>query len=174
MGVAIGWPVLAQPHPDFSGDWRLDKSQTPGAVPWGQTCAEEVVITQTASGLTLTIKTNSYHFSRNGRLHSIPDRSMGGLPNFVRKTETVANWRGRSLLIKVTELSEQTNAEAGKVAIHPGITDVHTLTLFDDGRRLTDERTGCRAEAPTRLHGRPYQQSDDFAYRHQTAVFIRH
>jgi hypothetical protein len=53
------------------------------------------------------------------------------------------------------------------------ITDVHTLTLSDDGRTLTGEGTGYRAELPSSLHGRPYQQSDDFAYRHQKAVFIR-
>jgi hypothetical protein len=62
---------------------------------------------------------------------------------------------------------------AETVSVHPGITDVHTLPLSDDGRTLTGERTGYRAEPPSSLHGRPYQQSDDFAYRHQKAVFIR-
>jgi hypothetical protein len=133
-----------------------------------------MVISQTASGLTLTIKTNSYHFSRDGRLHAILESQHGRPAELRKENGNRGQLEWPQLLIKVTELSEQTNAEAGKVAIHPGITDVHTLTLFDDGRRLTDERTGYRAEAPTRLHGRPYQQSDDFAYRHQTAVFIRH
>jgi len=172
FSLAVCSLALAQGSPDFSGSWRLDKWQTVGEAPWGQTHAEEMVITQTANELTLTIKADSYHFILDGAAHSVLDRSMGDLPNFVRKTETVADWSGRSLILQVTELSEQTDAKTGKVSVHPGITNVHRLTLSDDGGVLTDERTGYRAETPMSLHGRSYHQSDDFAYRRQKAVFL--
>jgi hypothetical protein len=42
--------------PIFSGDWRLDKSQTVGAAPWGQTHAGEMVLRQTTNELTLTLR----------------------------------------------------------------------------------------------------------------------
>ena len=165
--------ALGQPYPDFSGKWILDKTRTAGEAPWGQTHAESMEIAQNGNELTMTIKTGSFRFILDGAAHAVLDRSMGDLPDFVRKTETVAVRDGNTLTLRVTELAEQTDRQTGIVSVHPGITDVHTLRLSDNGNQLIDERTGYRAKPPGALHGRPYKQSEDYAYRRQTAVFVR-
>jgi hypothetical protein len=165
---------FAAPHPNFSGDWILDNAKTVGQQPWGQTHVDSFVIDQNADELTLVINTDSYLFRFDGAVHSVLDISTGNLANFVRKTETVAEWKGGShLILKLTEVAEQTDRKAREKSRHPGITNVHSLQLSADGTQLFDDRTGYREEQSRSLHGRPYERSDDFAYRTQKAVFVK-
>jgi hypothetical protein len=169
------------PLPDFSGTWRIDDAQSGRGVDvWGQTRARVLMISQSASELTLA--TDGGGLSVPGELQRyrldseellVQDDSLGELPNFARKVRTLAHWDGAQLKTETEIVSESIDPATGTVRVGRGITSVLTFRLGPGGNELIVERTGFRAQPPATLHGQPYDRSADLAYNIDRVRYMR-
>jgi hypothetical protein len=169
------------PLPDFSGTWRIDDAQSGRGVDvWGQTRARVLVISQSASELTLatdggglSVPGELQRYRLDGDELLVQDDSLGELPNFARKVRTVAHWDGAQLETETETLSESIDPATSTVRIGRGITSVLTFRLAPGGNELIVERTGFRAQPPAMLHGQPYDRSADLAYNIDRVRYVR-
>ncbi len=128
-------------------------------------------IRQTLSELVLDAGGQTFVFRLDSTENVYIDRSLGDLPNFVRKIRTKAHWERERLLTERTSFAEQADP-SGKVTTPAGaITIVDALTISPDRRTLTVEHSGFRAAPPDLLHGEPYNPADDPAVRRYTGFF---
>lgn len=174
--------LSAQPAPpDLSGTWQIDDARSGrGVEVWGQTRARLLVITQSAAELQVATDGGGpnapghrQRYRLDGRELVVRDDSLDELPNFVRLVRTLALWDGVALKTETETISESIDERTGEAKAGRGITSVWTFRLGDNGHELTVERTGFRAQAPTLLHGRPYDRIADLAYNVDLVRYVR-
>jgi hypothetical protein len=150
--LVLAVALSAQSKPDFSGTWLIDVARSgPQAEIWLQRRAalfkieqtNETVIIDTGDGSLFAVPEPVTETPLVYPLDSPPvtvlDRSLGDLPNFVRKIETAAHWEGSTLVTLTTHIAETPLGRSG-------ITRVVTFDLSSNGRELTVERTGYRGQ----------------------------
>jgi hypothetical protein len=169
------------PLPDLSGTWRIDDTQSGRGVDvWGQTRARVLMISQSASELTLatdggglSVPGELQRYRLDGEELLVQDDSLGELPNFARKVRTLAHWDGAQLKTETETVSESIDPATRTVRVGRGITSVLTFRLGPGGNELIVERTGFRAQPPATLHGQPYDRSADLAYNIDRVRYVR-
>lgn len=188
--VLCAWAAVtapsAQDRPDISGIWLIDGPRSgPQPELWLQQRARRFTIIQTVEAVTIDTGDGSLFAVRDpvtetplvyrldGRVTTTLDRSLGDLPDFVRKIDTSAQWEDATLVTLTTHLVETPGSRTG-------ITRVVTFELSTDRRTLTVERTAYRGRPepqrfvdtlPKMLHkGR---LEDDRAYAKDRAFYVR-
>src|SRR5688500_17581163 len=119
------------PLPDFSGTWRIDDAGSGRGVDvWGQTRARVMLISQSASELTLvteggglTVPGDMHRYRLDGVELLVRDDSLANeLPNFVRRVRTLAEWDGAALKTEAETVSESVDRDTGAHRVGRGIT----------------------------------------------------
>lgn len=181
--TTLGLVASAQDRPEFSGVWVLDKEHSgPEKVSWASARSNRFTIKQAAQsisidtgdgslfGLSAPVTQEPLVWPLDGTSSTVIDRSLGDLPNFIRKIRTQAKWDGMKLVTLTTHLSETDGKETG------GITRVLVFELLDDQRGMTVERAGYRNNAPSALiplimhHG---HMEDDLEYAKDKATYLK-